>query len=231
MEPESGRQVACLSGDADLVRRALARDGPAFRSIMERNNRRLYRIGILGNDSEAEDAVQDAYVNAFAHLDSFRGDSSLATWLARIAMNEALGRLRRERPTVNLEAVAMQQAGANIIQFPYTNTSSDPERTMAQREFLRLAERAADSLPGMFRIVFVMRVIEGMSVGETAGLLGLQPKTVRTRLHSARRLIGQANWPGAASCVSLRWRAVRTHDRYCHAAARTSWLNYGTFSG
>src|SRR5712671_945553 len=88
--------IAVLSDDADLVRRALARDDTAFRTIMERHNRRLYRIArsILRNDSEAEDVVQQAYVNAFTHLGGFRGDSTLATWLSRITMNEALGRLR-----------------------------------------------------------------------------------------------------------------------------------------
>jgi RNA polymerase sigma-70 factor (ECF subfamily) len=184
-------RVAVPSDDAELVQRALARDDAAFRTIMERYNRRLYRIArsILRNDTEAEDAVQEAYVNAFAHLEGFRGDSSLATWLSRITMNEALGRLRRERPVVELDAFEAQRTEAQIIQFPQTVTSGDPERTMAQREILQLVERATDNLPEIFRIVFITRVIEGMSVEETADLLGLQPKTVKTRLHRARRLV------------------------------------------
>jgi RNA polymerase sigma-70 factor (ECF subfamily) len=184
-------RVAAPSSDAELVRRALARDGIAFRTIMERHNRRLYRLArsILRNDSDAEDVVQEAYVNAFTHLDGFRGESSLATWLSRIAMNEALGRLRRKRPTVELDALEAQRPEAQIIQFPQTATSSDPERTMAQREILQLVERATDNLPEIFRIVFVTRVIEGMSVEETAELLGLRPETVKTRLHRARRLV------------------------------------------
>ena len=179
------------SDDAELVRRALARDGIAFRTIMERYNRRLYRIarGILRNDSEAEDVVQEAYVSAFAHLQDFRGESSLATWLSRIAINEALGRLRRDRPAVELAVVEAQRSDARIIQFPHTGASADPERTMAQRQILQLVERATDNLPEMFRIVFVTRVIEGMSVEETADLLGLRPETVKTRLHRARRLV------------------------------------------
>jgi RNA polymerase sigma-70 factor (ECF subfamily) len=183
--------VAGPSDDAELVRRALTRDDAAFRTIMERYNRRLYRIarGILRNDSEAEDVVQEAYVKAFTHLGGFRGDSSLATWLARITMNEALGRLRRERPTVDLETFGAQRTEAQIIKFPQTVTSDDPERTMAQREILQLVERATDNLPEIFRIVFMTRVIEGMSTEETANLLGLQPDTVKTRLHRARRLV------------------------------------------
>ena len=158
---------------------------------MTQNNRRLYRIArsILRDDSEAEDVVQEAYVNAFAHLEAFRGDSSLATWLSRITMNEALGRLRRERKTVDLETFKGQRTEAEVIQFPQTATSNDPERTMAQREILQLVERATDNLPEIFRIVFVTRVIEGMSVEETADLLGLKAKTVKTRLHRARRLV------------------------------------------
>jgi RNA polymerase sigma-70 factor (ECF subfamily) len=183
--------VAGPSDDAELVRRALTRDDTAFRTIMERYNRRLYRIarGILRNDSEAEDVVQEAYVKAFTNLGGFRGDSSLATWLARITMNEALGRLRRERPTVDLETFGAQRTKAQIIKFPQTVTSDDPERTMAQREILQLVERATDNLPEIFRIVFMTRVIEGMSTEDTANLLGLQPDTVKTRLHRARRLV------------------------------------------
>lgn len=173
--------------DAELVRRSLARDGTAFRTIMERHNRRLYRIArsILRNDVEAEDAVQEAYINAFTHLNSFRGDSSLATWLSRVILNEALVRRRRERLSVELN----EQIEAQIVPFPQTATSDDPERTMAQREILQLVERATDNLPEIFRVVFVTRVIEGMSVEETAELLGLQPETVKTRLHRARRLV------------------------------------------
>ena len=183
--------VAIPAGDAELVRRALARDDVAFRTIMERHNRRLYRIArsILRNDSEAEDVVQQAYVNAFTHLGGFRGDSTLATWLSRITMNEALGRLRRERQPVDLETFEAQRTEAQIIKFPQMVTSADPERTMAQREILQLVERATDKLPEIFRIVFMTRVIEGMSIEETADLLGLQPQTVKTRLHRARRLV------------------------------------------
>jgi len=191
MKSAPAPRIAVPTDDAELVRRALARDDTAFRIIMERNNRRLYRIarGILRNDAEAEDVVQEAYVNAFTHLDGFRGDSSLTTWLARITMNEALGRLRRERLAVDLDTFEAQRTEAQIIQFPQTVTSDDPERTMAQREILQLVERATDNLPEIFRIVFITRVIEGMSVEETADLLGLRPETVKTRLHRARRLV------------------------------------------
>jgi RNA polymerase sigma-70 factor, ECF subfamily len=176
--------------DAELVARARARDDRAFRTIMQQHNRRLYRIarGILRNDHEAEDVVQETYVRAFTHLEGFRGDSSLGTWLARIAMNEAMGRLRQQRAT-NPAAVEARQTQAQIIQFPLATTSDNPEQTMAQRQILQLVEQATDNLPEIYRLVFVTRVIEGMGVEETADLLGLKPQTVKTRLHRARLLV------------------------------------------
>jgi RNA polymerase sigma-70 factor (ECF subfamily) len=178
------------SGDTELVRRALARDEAAVRAIMQANNRRLYRLarGILRNDSEAEDVVQDAYVRAFTHLESFRGDSSLSTWLSRIAMNEALGRLRRRRPAVELDALPQGAREAEIIQFPLS-AAADPEKSMAQREIQAVVEHAIDELPEAFRLVFITRVIEGMNVEETAEILSLKPETVKSRLHRARNML------------------------------------------
>ncbi|TIS53351.1 RNA polymerase sigma factor [Mesorhizobium sp.] len=181
--------AAAAPGDMQLVRRALARDGDAFRTIIKTHNQRLYRIarGVVRNDSEAEDIVQEAYVRAFAHLDTFRGESSLATWLSRIVLNEALGRLRKRRRTVAMP----ENPQAEIIKFPL-NPSDDPERTMAQRQILELVERATDSLPDVYRTVFVARVIEGLSIEETAELLSVRPETVKTRLHRARALVRKA---------------------------------------
>ncbi|WP_181173059.1 RNA polymerase sigma factor [Mesorhizobium sp. B2-7-3] len=177
------------SGDMQLVHRALTRDPDAFRAIIKVHNQRLYRIarGILRNDAEAEDVVQEAYVSAFASLAAFRGQSTLATWLSRIVINEALGRLRKRRRTVEMPA----DPEARIIRFPL-KSNDDPERTMAQRQILALVERATDSLPDIYRMVFVARVIEGLSMEETADLLGVRPETVKTRLHRARALLRKA---------------------------------------
>src|SRR5690349_4084912 len=145
--------------DAQLVLLARQRDGAAFRTIMQRNNRRLYRVAraVVLNDSEAEDVVQEAYVRAFINLDQFRGDASLATWLSRIVLNEALGRLRRRRPTLDLGTIE-NQAPSQIISFPAAQP--DPERTVAQQEIRRLVEQAIDALPEAFRIVLVASIIE-----------------------------------------------------------------------
>ncbi|MER8601533.1 RNA polymerase sigma factor [Mesorhizobium sp. M1339] len=187
--PAALTATPAASGDMQLVGRALARDGDAFRTIIKTHNQRLYRIarGVVRNDSEAEDIVQEAYVSAFAHLESFRGDASLATWLSRIVINEALGRLRKRRRMVAMP----ENPQAEIIRFPL-NPSDDPERTMAQRQILELVERATDSLPDVYRMVFVARVIKGLSIEETAELLGVRPETIKTRLHRARALVRKA---------------------------------------
>jgi RNA polymerase sigma-70 factor, ECF subfamily len=176
--------------DAELIRRALSRDEAAVRAIMQANNRRLYRLarGILRNDTEAEDVVQDTYVRAFTRLEQFRGDSSLSTWLSRIAINEALGRLRRQKPGVEWSELEKSAPQAQIIPFPLAS-SDDPEKSMAQREIQHVVEHAIDELPEPFRLVFITRVIEGMNVEETAEILGLKPETVKTRLHRARNLL------------------------------------------
>jgi len=179
------------TGDTDLVRRALGRDEAAVRAIITANNRRLYRLarGILRNDSEAEDVVQETYVRAFTHLADFRGDSNLATWLSRIAINEALGRLRRRRPSVEWSSLPEGTLEAQIIQFPLSFAANDPEKSMAQREIRQFVEHAIDELPEAFRLVFITRVVEGMNVEETAEILKLKPETVKTRLHRARNLL------------------------------------------
>jgi RNA polymerase sigma-70 factor, ECF subfamily len=189
--PATDVRVAQPVDDLALVARARGGDEQAFRVIMERHNRRLYRVArtMMQDESEAEDVVQEAYLHAFAALAGFRGESSLSTWLTRITVNEALGRKRRRRPTVGLDAVeTLQQSTAQIIDFP-TMTTSDPERSAAQHEIRRLLELTIDKLPEPFRLVFVMRDVEDSSIEETASLLGIRPETVKTRLHRARRML------------------------------------------
>lgn len=180
--------------EGTLVSLARARDEAAVRALTRRYNRRLFRIarGILRDDAEAEDVVQETYVRAFTGLDLFRGDAGFGTWITRIAMNEALGRLRRRRPTVDWATYGDNRTQAEIIHFPLSAASSDPERTMAQGEIRVVLERAIDELPDSFRAVFVARLVEGMSVEETADLFGLRPETVKTRLHRARALLRDA---------------------------------------
>jgi RNA polymerase sigma-70 factor (ECF subfamily) len=181
-----------VSDEAELVERARRKDPAAIRQIIKQQNQRLYRIArsILGDDGEAEDVLQEAYVRAFNGLVGFRGESRFSTWLSRIVINEALGHLRRRRPTMDIEDVADSPAlRAQIIPFPNSNPELDPEATMAQRQIRATLEQAIDKLPGPFREIVVARLIEGMSVEETAELFGVLPQTVKTRLHRARALL------------------------------------------
>ena len=196
MQPVKATQLENIESldDRDLVGLAKEGDEAAFRAIMQRHNRRLYRVarGVLRDESEAEDAVQEAYVRAFTHLAEFRGDAKLSTWLTRIVVNEALGRLRRQRPTVELTVLdsVHENKGAQILPFLLADAAvENPERSAARREIRQLLERAVDDLPEPFRVVFVMRAIEEMSIEETAAYLELRPETVKTRLHRARRLL------------------------------------------
>lgn len=177
-----------------LIARALRNDPVAIRAIIAAHNRRLYRVArsILRHDGDAEDVLQEAYLRAFAKLGEFRGDSSLATWLTRIVLNEAL-QYRRGQPRQAPVPAGPARPEAEIILFPTAASQQiSPEQSMAQREIIRLMERAIDALPDNFRIVLVARTIEGMSVEETAELLGLKPETVKTRLHRARLLLRKA---------------------------------------
>jgi RNA polymerase sigma-70 factor (ECF subfamily) len=179
------------SADSDLVRRAIVREPAAISAIMQKYNRRLFRIArsILRDETEAEDALQDAYVQAFTHLGGFRGDAAFSTWLSRIVVNAALQRMRRRRGAeISLDAPT-SFSGADIIPFPLNAVADDPERTMAQREILQVVEHAIDHLPETFRTVLVARLVEGLSIEETAELLSIRPETVKTRLFRGRALL------------------------------------------
>jgi len=182
-------------GEAALVRLAQAGDGEAFRVIMQRGNQRLFRVarGVVRDDGEAEDVLQEAYARAFAAIGAFRGEAGVMTWLTRIVLNEARGRLRRRRPMVQLDQIeAAQMDGAQVIPFPNAMGGGSPEADAARAQIRDLIEHAVDDLPDLFRIVFIMRDIEECSIEETAANLDLRPETVKTRLHRARRLLRAA---------------------------------------
>jgi RNA polymerase sigma-70 factor (ECF subfamily) len=181
-----------LFAERELVARALRRDEAAIRTIVRQNNRRLFRVArsILKDDWDAEDAVQEAYVRAFSRLAEFEGRSALSTWLTRIVVNEALGRLRKRRPAADFEEVERGAAdNGQLVPFPLAAPQLDPERAMVQSQLGNVLEKAIDALPDVYRVVLVARVIEEMSVEETAEAFGLKPETVKTRLHRARALL------------------------------------------
>ena len=178
--------------DPELVERARAGDAHAIELIIRRYNRKLYRTAraILRDDAEAEDAVQEAYIQDFRGLAGFRGDSSLATWLTRIAANEAL--MRRRRNVRRAEVVPLQDDGELLMQEAPGDEAAGPERLAMGAEVRRLLERHVDALPDLYRPVFVLRALEEMSVEETAAALDLPAATVRVRYFRARALLRTA---------------------------------------
>jgi RNA polymerase sigma-70 factor (ECF subfamily) len=178
--------------DPELVRLVQVGERGAFREITQRCNQRLFRVarGVLNDDAEAEDVVQAAYVDAYAKLADFRGEASLLTWLTRIVLNESYGRLRARHHTVGVEHIdAAQGEGSSVLAFVPRSGGEDPAAAAARAQIRRLLETAVDALPEPFRIVFVLREVEGCSVEETAQMLDVRPETVKTRLHRARRLL------------------------------------------
>jgi RNA polymerase sigma-70 factor (ECF subfamily) len=181
---QEARNLETLS-DAELVVRVRQGETPLFELIMRRFNRRLFRIarGILGNDADAEDAVQDAYVSAFYKLHQFRGPDGFATWLCRIATNEARMRRRRSHSRVMLDA-----GSAQMDELPAPQRSN-PLNGVHELQLRQLLERAIDALPDTYRETFVLREVEEMPVADVAQCLDIEQGAVKTRVHRARRLL------------------------------------------
>jgi RNA polymerase sigma-70 factor, ECF subfamily len=176
--------VHAPDSDDALVRRILAGESALFEHIMRRHNQRVFRAAraIVKDDAEAEDVMQETYTRAFAHLGQFRGDAQLATWLTKIAVHEALARVRKRRrlaplpPGDDVEALPM----------PDRPRPTDPEHEAQNAELRKLLERAIDELPETYRAVFVLREVEGLSTATTAECLGVSEEVVKTRLSRAR---------------------------------------------
>jgi RNA polymerase sigma-70 factor (ECF subfamily) len=187
---------ASKADDATLVARVAERDSAAFEALMRRHNGRLFRVAraILKDDAEAEDALQEAYLDAYRHSAGFRGDSEVATWLTRIVVNQALMRLRkRKRDRVVVPFRHADDAGREPVEADMPDeTAESPSDAMMRAEVRRVLERRIDQLPVAFRTVFVMREVEDMTVEETALCLGIPAATVRTRLFRARALLRES---------------------------------------
>lgn len=181
---------ANLTGIADEEVVAQVRTGNTalFEILMRRHNQRVYRVAraILGNDTEAEDVMQEAYVRAFTHLDQFENRAKFSTWLTKIAVHEALARVRKSKRSESLDSEADSEMEAR--REPMSNTRS-PEEQMFGAQMKALLENAIDSLPDTYRAVFVLRELEEMSTAETAEALAVSEEVVKTRLHRARAML------------------------------------------
>lgn len=183
--------------DAELVNRIRAGEPALFELIMRRHNQRLFRLArsILRNDSDAEEAVQEAYVTAYFKLGQFRGPNGFASWLYRIASNEALMRRRRQKPlhlVVSYGADHSADSEHDVVDaVDRAQSAADPESDLYGLQLQHLLERAVDGLPDSYRATFVLREIEQLSIAETAQALNIEEATVKTRVHRARRLLQQ----------------------------------------
>ncbi|MBX9730353.1 MAG: RNA polymerase sigma factor [Sphingomonas sp.] len=179
--------------DADLADLFRAGDSGAVRFIATRHNQRLFRAAwaVLKDSGEAEDAVQSAYLKAFAAIDSFEGRSKLSTWLTRIVINEALTRrrsARRRAPHIG-ETEALGIESGRAVQVRYPGGQPTPEHHVANVQLQKTLEEALNRLPDIYRIVFILREIEGMTIDEAAVALDILPATVKTRFFRARQML------------------------------------------
>ena len=208
--------------DDDLVARARDGDTLAFETIMRRHNRLLFRAarGVVGDDSEAQDVVQETYLRAFSHLDSWRADAQLGTWLARIAINVALDSLRKKGRMVQLDdnEDSIGEHSTEHVMSAHAPQSESPEAAAERGQMRDLLQSAIERLPPIYRSVFILRAVEEASVDETAFCLQVSDAVVKTRYLRARSLLRdmigaqvESQAPGAFQFAGARCEAVVTY--------------------
>lgn len=175
-------------GDDEVVRRVRGGETALFEILMRRYNQRLFRMAraILRDDAEAEDVMQQAYVNAYTHLGQFEERARFGTWLTRIAVNEALARLRRRGQREEVDAMPEWDEKAMDA---LTSRALNPEERALSGELRGILEAAFEAIPEIYRSVFMLREVEGLTTAEAAECLGLSEDAVKTRLHRARGLL------------------------------------------
>mgnify|MGYP001076967525 CR=1 FL=1 len=177
--------------ESELIARAAQGDGTAFEAIMRHHNQLLFRTArsIVHDDTEAEDVVQEAWMRAWRALGKFHADSRLSTWLTRITINEALGRLRRKSAQVVPLEAAMMSTDSDTQAALADDPGRRPEQSVEGEQVRQLVETRIDQLPEAFRTVFMLRAVEELSVAEVAEALEIPEATVRTRFFRARSLL------------------------------------------
>lgn len=193
--------------DEQLVAGIRGGETTLFEELMRRYNQRVYRVAraIVKNETEAEDVMQQAYLNAFTHLQQFAERAKFSTWLTRIVIHEALGRRRRARPTEHIPGDSEGDA------MPHAQSAGpSPERQAYASELKRLVEESVDALPDSYRAVFMLREIEGLSTSETAEGLDLGEEAVKTRLHRARAMVRRELYARAGGTTAGAFTFHRT---------------------
>ena len=196
--------------DLEVVRRVKAGEGALFELLMRRYNQRLYRVArsIVKDEAEAEDVMQQAYVNAYTHLAQFAERAQFSTWLTRITVYEALGRTRRRGRLTEIDAMPDHAEAQAVL----TSKDPDPEQEALTGELRAALEASLDSIPEIYRTVFVLREVEGLSTAEAAACLETSEDVVKTRLHRARALLQQELMARAGSGAR---EAFTFHARRC----------------
>lgn len=195
LDANTARRSVTQLPDETLIARIRAGDTSGYETLLRRYNRRLFRVtrGILRDDDDAQDAMQEAYVRAFTHLGDYHTAGNFGAWLTRIAVNEALMKKRSDKQYAARAASPLRDEDDEddaMAQAPATGAGT--EDLAASGEWRHLIEAAVDGLPEGFRTVFVLRAIEQLSIEETAACLGIPAATVKTRFHRARGLMQQA---------------------------------------
>lgn len=214
---------AATASDAAIVQRVLAGDHALFELLMRRHNQRLYRAAraVLKDEQEVEDVMQQAYINAYTHLHQFEQRSQFSTWLTRIALNEAFGRRRKRRALESMMEMLPERSDPTELMASISAPEPDPERQAYAQELHRVLEDAVDTLPETYRVVFMLRDVEGLSTSETGEGLGLGEEAVKTRLHRARAMIRRAVTEriGRVAADAFQFQAPRC-DRVVAAVLR-----------
>lgn len=189
------RPALVADDEGSIVRRIAAGDRSAFELLMRRHNQRLYRLAraVLRDETEAQDALQEAYLAAYRSIGQFRGDAALSTWLSRLVLNECLGRLRRSTRRENVIPMTGAKTDPELEMSNVAAPDLDqPDRKVGRAQMRTLIERKLDELPESFRVIFVLRSVQELSVEDIAQSLGLPEATVRTRHFRARSLLREA---------------------------------------
>lgn len=214
--------------DEELVCRIRTGDAALFEVVMRRYNQRLYRVAraIVKDDFEAEDVIQQAYVNAYRHLDQFADRAKFSTWLTRIAIHEALSRVRKAGRMERFDGLDEEGSTMGRVRSP----GPDPEQHAYSRELAEVIEAAVAALPETFRGVFMLREIEGLSTLETAECLGVNADTVKTRLHRARAQLRRELTArvGASASTAFQFHAVRCDRVVANVIGRLTALGLWT---